>query len=96
MNSKLTKASLPWYRHPWPWILMSGPFVVVVAGVITLYLAVVSDDGLVDDDYKPTSEPLKSGSLLPYSLVAVATSTEAAFGAMAKLATGAVVDRLSA
>ena len=51
MNSKLTEATLPWYRHAWPWILMSGPFVVVVAGVITLYLAVVSNDGLVDDDY---------------------------------------------
>lgn len=51
MNSKLIKASLPWYRHPWPWILMSGPFVVVVAGIYTAYLATVSNDGLVDDDY---------------------------------------------
>ena len=30
---------------------MSGPFLVVVAGAITTYLAVVSNDGLVDDDY---------------------------------------------
>ena len=51
MNSKLIKATSPWYRHPWPWILMSGPFVVVVAGLITAYLAAVSNDGLVDDDY---------------------------------------------
>jgi uncharacterized protein len=51
MNPKLTEAIRPWYRHPWPWILMSGPFVVVVAGVLTAYLAVVSNDGLVDDDY---------------------------------------------
>jgi len=51
MNSKLTEATQPWYRHPWPWILMSGPFLVVVAGVLTAYLAVVSNDGLVDDDY---------------------------------------------
>jgi len=41
----------PWYRHPWPWILMSGPFIVVVAGTFTAYLAVTSNDGLVDDDY---------------------------------------------
>lgn len=40
-----------WYRHPWPWLLMAGPFIVVVAGLITAYLAVVSNDGLVDDDY---------------------------------------------
>ncbi len=51
MNTKLTETIQPWYRHPWPWILMAGPFVVVVAGVITAYLAVRSNDGLVDDDY---------------------------------------------
>ena len=51
MTTKLTEVTQPWYRHPWPWILMLGPFVVVVAGVITTYLAVKSNDGLVDDDY---------------------------------------------
>jgi len=40
-----------WYREPWPWILMAGPAVVVVAGVFTAYLAIVSNDGLVEDDY---------------------------------------------
>ena len=50
MNQKLI-AIKPWYRHPWPWILMAGPFIVVIAGFITLYLAVSSNDGLVDDDY---------------------------------------------
>lgn len=51
MTIHLTEKIAPWYRHPWPWILMSGPFVVVVAGVFTAYLAVTSNDGLVDDDY---------------------------------------------
>lgn len=41
----------PWYREPWPWLLMAGPFIVVVAGVVTAWLAVVSDDGLVAGDY---------------------------------------------
>lgn len=41
----------PWYREPWPWILMAGPAIVVVAGFATAYLAVVSNDGLVADDY---------------------------------------------
>ena len=40
-----------WYRQRWPWILISGPAAVVVAGVITVWLAVVSNDGLVTDDY---------------------------------------------
>ena len=51
MTTPLTETIQPWYRHPWPWILMAGPFVVVVAGFITAYLAVTSTDGLVDDDY---------------------------------------------
>lgn len=41
----------PWYRHRWPWLLMLGPAVVVVAGAVTVWLAVASDDGLVADDY---------------------------------------------
>ena len=40
-----------WYKEPWPWILMAGPAIVVVAGFITAWLAVVSNDGLVNDDY---------------------------------------------
>lgn len=41
----------PWYRHRWPWILMAGPFLVVVASFVTIWLAVSTDDGLVTDDY---------------------------------------------
>jgi uncharacterized protein len=41
----------PWYRHLWPWLLMLGPAVAVLGGATTLWLAVVSDDGLVADDY---------------------------------------------
>jgi hypothetical protein len=44
-------AAKPWYREPWPWLLMAGPFAVIVAGFFTLWLAVKSDDGLVADDY---------------------------------------------
>lgn len=51
MNAKLNSVSLPWYREPWPWILMSGPFIVVIAAFFTAYLAVISNDGLVTDDY---------------------------------------------
>ena len=41
----------PWYKEPWPWILMTGPIVVIIAGIVTTWLAVVSNDGLVTDDY---------------------------------------------
>lgn len=40
-----------WYREPWLWLLMAGPAAVLVAGAITIFLAVWSDDGLVADDY---------------------------------------------
>jgi hypothetical protein len=41
----------PWYREPWPWILMAGPATVIVAGAYTIWLAVASADGVVADDY---------------------------------------------
>ncbi len=41
----------PWYKEPWPWILASGPLIVVIAGIWTFRLAVTSSDGLVAEDY---------------------------------------------
>jgi len=41
----------PWYRHRWPWILMAGPAIVIVAGFVTAWLAIKSFDGLVEDNY---------------------------------------------
>lgn len=41
----------PWYREPWPWLLMAGPVAVIIAGIATTWIAVVSSDGLVVDDY---------------------------------------------
>jgi len=43
--------STPWYREPWPWILMAGPAAVIVAGAVTYWLAASTADGLVADDY---------------------------------------------
>ncbi|MNJ99187.1 hypothetical protein D3C87_169620 [compost metagenome] len=41
----------PWYKHRWPWLLMMGPFIVVVAGIFTIWIAVTKQDALVVDDY---------------------------------------------
>ncbi|MGV0998455.1 MAG: FixH family protein [Fluviibacter sp.] len=49
--SKHASDSTPWYRHRWPWILMAGPAIVIVAGFITAWLAIVSNDGVVEDNY---------------------------------------------
>jgi hypothetical protein len=47
---KLTPVQ-PWYKHRWPWLLMLGPFVVVLAGVVTTWIAFTQPDALVVDDY---------------------------------------------
>jgi hypothetical protein len=41
----------PWYRHRWPWLLMAGPFVVLIAGAITMWISFSGADALVVDDY---------------------------------------------
>ncbi len=41
----------PWYREPWPWILMSGPAIVVCASIATAVIAVETNDALVAEDY---------------------------------------------
>lgn len=40
-----------WYQQPWVWLLIALPATAVVGGMITLYLAVTTSDGLVVDDY---------------------------------------------
>jgi hypothetical protein len=50
-GSIVNRNSTPWYREPWPWILMSGPFFVVVAALVSAWIAVKTSDGLVADDY---------------------------------------------
>jgi len=51
MSSLPQSVERPWYREPWPWILMAGPAAVVVAGFATLWIAASTADGLVAEDY---------------------------------------------
>lgn len=41
----------PWYREPWPWVIIGSLSFVVIACFFTLGLAIWSYDGLVEDDY---------------------------------------------
>jgi len=41
----------PWYRMPLVWMLIVIPLSAVLAGIVTIYLAVTTSDGLVKDDY---------------------------------------------
>lgn len=29
----------PWFKEPWPWILMAGPFIAMIGCAITIVLA---------------------------------------------------------
>lgn len=40
-----------WYAEPWVWLLIALPLSAVIGGMITIYLAVTTSDGLVVDDY---------------------------------------------
>ncbi len=51
MNSLSNPATKPWYREPWPWLLMIMPVTAVIAGSLTWWLAMKSADGLVVGDY---------------------------------------------
>ena len=40
-----------WYRQRWPWLLMIAPACALVGGVVTLWLAMSTNNSLVVDDY---------------------------------------------
>lgn len=44
-------SSPPWWRHGHVWLVITGPVAVVVAGLITAWIAVRSPDPVVAEDY---------------------------------------------
>ena len=51
MHAMTEEQRKPWYREPWVWLLIALPMSAVIGGMITIYLAISSADGLVVDDY---------------------------------------------
>jgi hypothetical protein len=81
--------SKPWYREPWPWILMSGPAAVVVAGAATMWIAFASADGVVAGDY------YKRGLAINQDLQREQRAAQRSIGAEVRLEAGKVQVRLS-
>ena len=52
MRSALREDTQPWYKEPWPWILMAGPAIVMVACIYTIYLAFTHFDQPMSGAYK--------------------------------------------
>ncbi|MFC3339326.1 hypothetical protein [Paracandidimonas soli] len=56
----------PWWREPWPWILMAGPAVAIVGCAITIVLALEGsgfesvNDGGTKRGLVVTKEPVKT------------------------------------
>lgn len=51
MPATLGGDAKPWYKERWTWLLMLMPASAIVGGIVTLWLAIKSFDGLVADDY---------------------------------------------
>lgn len=82
VNSK--NAAQPWWRFGHVWLLIAGPVAVVIAGFITLYLALSRPDPVVDADY------YRKGVEINKTLDAVPASLAPAVQARNHAATGAV------
>lgn len=43
--------NIPWYKEHYVWMIIFFPVLAIIGGIITLDLAIKSNDGLVVDDY---------------------------------------------
>jgi len=48
---QIIEPSKPWYKYPLVWMMLAIPFSAVIMGVVMMWLAIDTDDGLVADDY---------------------------------------------
>jgi hypothetical protein len=85
--SQHAAASRPWYLHLWPWLLMFGPFLVILAGGYTSWLAFSRQDALVVGDYylkgKAINQDLRRERAAAALHLSLALSYDAAGGKLA-------------
>jgi hypothetical protein len=75
VSSFPAESALPWYRQRWPWLLVAGPFAVVVASAASAWIALRSDDVIVAQDY------YKQGLLINQKLPRATPASQRAPGA---------------
>lgn len=82
-----TPAVRPWWSHRWPWLLMLGPAIVMLAGLYTGWLAFSQPDALVVGDYykkgKAINQDLRRDRAATALGVSVALRYDAAGGVLA-------------
>jgi hypothetical protein len=77
-----------WYREPWPWLLISGPAAVLLAGAVTTWIAFASADGLVAEDY------YRQGMAINKVLAREAAAQRLGISAQVEIAEGTIRVRL--
>jgi hypothetical protein len=81
-----TISATPWYRERWPWLLMAGPAIVLVAGGYTGWLAFAQQDALVVGDYykrgKAINQDLRRDRIATALGASVALRYDAAHGVL--------------
>ena len=50
-NPEAKLVSPPWWKFGYMWLVVGGPAIVVVAGFVTLWLAIRTPDPVVANDY---------------------------------------------
>jgi hypothetical protein len=84
MNSETLVTPSPWWKFGHVWLVIAGPAVVVVAGFVTLFIALNWPDPVVAEDY------YRQGIEINKTLEAKASSLAPAMLARNHAATGTV------
>ena len=50
-TSSSNQTPMPWYKEYYVWLIILFPMLAVIGGIVTMILAMESNDGLVVDDY---------------------------------------------
>jgi len=90
MTTPSIQNAKPWYREPWPWFLMALPATSVVVGLAFAWTAVVTNDGLVTEDY------YKQGQMVGETLVQSRRAAELGIAAGLRLTNDSIRIRLTA
>lgn len=81
----------PWYKHRWPWLLMLGPFLVLIAGSVTIWFAVMHQDALVVDDYYTQGKAINQDLRRDRVATALGLSFKGQYDAASDTLSGAVL-----
>lgn len=58
-------AAQPWWRFPIVWMVLGGPAIVVVAGLVTFWIAARDPDPIVGDTARGSASAPASSSQMP-------------------------------